>query len=67
MLARAGALRRLALSSSILARGMAIKVGDSFPTGVQVQVAFKDNYPIEEFTSKGNVLMVSLPGAFTPT
>jgi len=31
------------------------------------QVNFKENLPIESLTSKGNVLMVSLPGAFTPT
>jgi len=30
-------------------------------------VNFKENLPIESLTSKGNVLMVSLPGAFTPT
>lgn len=60
-------LVRLALSSSLLSRGMAISVGDAFPKGVNVQVHFKENRPIEELTSSGNVLMVSLPGAFTPT
>ena len=60
-------LARLALSSSMLARGMAIKVGDAFPSGVNVQVAFKENHPVEDLVSKGNILMVSLPGAFTPT
>ena len=70
MLRRASAMRplaRLAMTSSILSRGMAIKVGDAFPTGVNVQIAFKENHPIEELTGKGNILMVSLPGAFTPT
>tara|TARA_B100000780_G_scaffold116036_1_gene81359 strand:- start:247 stop:444 length:198 start_codon:yes stop_codon:yes gene_type:complete len=63
---RMRASRSLALSS-VFARGMAISVGDAFPKGVQVQVKFKENLPIEALTSKGNVLMVSLPGAFTPT
>ena len=60
-------LCRLALSSSVLARGMAIKVGDAFPTGPSVQIAFKENHKIEDLVGKGNVLVVSLPGAFTPT
>ena len=63
---RMRASRSLALSS-VFARGMAISVGDAFPKGVQVQVKFTENLPIESLTSKGNVLMVSLPGAFTPT
>jgi peroxiredoxin len=63
---RMRASRSLALTS-VFARGMAISVGDAFPKGVSVQVNFKENLPIESLTSKGNVLMVSLPGAFTPT
>ena len=66
MLLRMRASRSLALSS-VFARGMAISVGDAFPKGLKVQVDFTENRLIEEFTSSGNVLMVSLPGAFTPT
>ena len=44
-----------------------IAVGQPFPTGVSVQIEFKKNYPIESLVGKGKVLVVTLPGAFTPT
>ena len=68
MLGRAARpLRSVLTATSLFSRGLAIKVGDAFPTGVKVQTAFKENHAIEEFSAKGNVLFVSLPGAFTPT
>ena len=44
-----------------------IKVGDKFPEGVSVQIAFKENHKIETLVGKGKILVVTLPGAFTPT
>ena len=51
------------------AAASAIKVGDKFPTGLTLDYGFD---PVEKIDlsariSKKNVLVVGLPGAFTPT
>ena len=44
-----------------------IKVGDTFPTAPSVQIKFKENHTMESLLKDKKVLLVTLPGAFTPT
>jgi len=45
-----------------------VAVGDAFPMDAVVQVGFKNAMPMSKlFEGKSKVLVVSLPGAFTPT
>ena len=48
-----------------------IQVGDTFPKGsdpgLQVQIKFKENHTMESLLKDKKVLLVTLPGAFTPT
>lgn len=44
-----------------------IKVGDTFPTAPSVQIKFKENHTMGSLIEGKKVLIVTLPGAFTPT
>ena len=61
--------RRSIRSTSTFRRALStmIKVGDTFPTAPSVQIKFKENHTMGSLIEGKKVLIVTLPGAFTPT
>ena len=61
--------RRSLRSTSTFRRALStmIKVGDTFPTAPSVQIKFKENHTMGSLIEGKKVLIVTLPGAFTPT
>ena len=59
---------RAARSTSTFRRALStmIKVGDTFPTAPSVQIKFKENHTMGSLIEGKKVLIVTLPGAFTP-
>ena len=61
---RADAMALVALSANVLA----IEVGDSFPDEVELHLGFPPTkINVKERVAGKNVILVGLPGAFTPT
>ena len=62
-------LARSLRSTSTFRRALStmIKVGDTFPTAPSVQIKFKENHTMGSLIEGKKVLIVTLPGAFTPT
>ena len=62
-------LARRIRSTSTFRRALStmIKVGDTFPTAPSVQIKFKENHTMGSLIEGKKVLIVTLPGAFTPT
>lgn len=62
------ALRFLILTSAVIGTSFAIKVGDTIPDKADLHFGFPpEKINVKERVAGKNVIMVGLPGAFTPT